>query len=227
VCFICLQVIHDTNSPQPSRNLSFPKLNLADLDVQLDDVEEIDLTNDSPPMAPTKCSDIATRSYCNPREINSNSGLGDCSNPPRQSPSFSCTTRIQSSDDVWLRAPEVDDECFPPSELLVGMEDISSYDGNETVGVLSASHLLTDSLNYRKIHGGTPQATENVFDFKAFRYEEKDPSISMGGAVSSPSQPEAKRLKLAEDTSERTLPSWVNEVDPDLIKYFEGSVDFV
>jgi hypothetical protein len=120
------------------------------------------------------------------------------------------------------------DEYHFPSDLL---EDTFDYDDEVSAKIPEPSlPKVNKNSCCGKAHGQTPHVSEgfanDVFDFKAFESEPKLPSPSKRDAASSPSGPDAKRARHTE-TPERALPSWVSEVDADLIRYFEGSVEFV
>ena len=126
---------------------------------------------------------------------------------------------------------ESDNE-FPTPTVLLG-KDSSCFDDIEDTSRVSESSngtfhtLVMDQRNYLNLR-------ENVYDINA-----SDGSLSNGLTGSkkrSPDpnydQPEAKfcRVQGNQVTTPtevpKALPEWINEIDPNLIAFFEGFVDF-
>jgi hypothetical protein len=216
-----------------SKVSSFPKLKLAKPgDIKYDDIEEIDLSNDSPPIAPSKLSNVVPRAFHKLYDLHSKVGVERSFRLLKQPPSSVYASGTQS-DFSFIHGPVGKDqieEGDAPSELL-GMEDLFDYDAEEASEILEPGLPKAIDSGCYKVRSETPEVTESfandIFDFSAFGSESRLPSSSKRDAPSSPSQPDAKRVKEDEKIPERILPSWVYEVDADLVKYFEGSVDFV
>jgi ATP-dependent DNA helicase HFM1/MER3 len=214
---------------KPSKKALGPKLKLAEHEIYFDEVEELDLADEQ--LVVEEADIFSHRESTGLREVKKASSM----RLPRIAPVFDNASGSQPDVSIWHKQYQGpgSDEDFPSPSALVGAEE------TDDDGLLEELELPVESWYEqadpvrspkatRQKHGSSEDMVPGFDDISKTRISSSIKRL----ASPLPNEPHSKRHCAAEQVekaveAKAARPEWVNDIDPDLVAFFEGWAEFV